>query len=453
MNSCPSKELLKGWLKGGLPNDLATYICAHIEHCSSCQSMLAHLTDDPLVSQWIQESVPLPVAAFPHVLASASHRVRGAKDCNKTGEDGLFCLDPPLKDGDLGSIGTLRVLEEISRGGMGVVFKAYDDQLGRHLAIKVIRGTETISAERLHREAHALAQFRHPNVVSVYSDGRCRDGTPYVAMEYIPGPSLQQVLAAKKRLEPSNAANIIAQAADGLYEAHQKGLTHRDIKPSNILLESSNGSSGEINLENDLLEGSRESIKIIDFGLVHDVADKERLTREGCVPGTPEYLSPELIQSPEHADNRSDIYALGVTFYECLTGTVPFRGAPALVLRQVVEDEPKPPRLLDRHTPRDLETICLKCLHKLPRRRYQSAAALADDLRRYLRNEPIHARQVGFWERVLKWIQRRPAVAALIAVSFLAVLSLATGGWWHSLQLQSALDDARQQKEAPSLSA
>src|SRR5262249_28415849 len=200
------------------------------------------------------------------------------------------------------------------------------------------------------------------------------------------------------RLDAREAARICLQAAKGLAAAHGAGLVHRDIKPGNIILESATARA-----------------KIMDFGLVRIATLPGGTTQEGTIPGTPEYMSPEQVREPERIDARTDVYSLGVTLYEALTGEVPFRGVPQMVLRQIVDDEPRLPRRLNDQIPRDLETICLQCLQKERGKRYRHAEALAEDLRRFLAGEPIQARPVRAWERAGKWARRRPAVAALLA--------------------------------------
>ena len=192
-------------------------------------------------------------------------------------------------------------------------------------------------------------------------------------MEYLAGPTLGRLIEPGSGMEPRRAAELIAQVADGLAAAHDAGLVHRDIKPDNIMIDSPTGRA-----------------KLMDFGLAREEAGGESLTREDILAGTPTHMSPEQARG-QPLDGRSDVYSLGVTLYECLTGEVPFRGTPHMVIRQVCEDEPRPPRRLNDRIPRDLETICLKAMAKEPAGRYPSARDLGDDLRRWLRGESIRA--------------------------------------------------------------
>jgi WD40 repeat protein len=233
-------------------------------------------------------------------------------------------------------------------------------------------------------------------------------------MEYIDGEALSGRIERQGALAPREAAAVAHQAAVGLAAAHSRGLVHRDIKPSNILLERVTGRA-----------------KITDFGLARALEVRtERLTQSGGIVGTPPYMSPEQIVSPQRIDRRSDVYGLGAVLYEMLTGEPPFRGLTHLVFQQVVHEEPRSLRRLNDTIPRDLETVCLHCLRKEPDKRYADAAALAEDLRRFLDGEPIHARPVGAWERSVKWARRRPAIAALLTlVVLVTVLAFGLVTW------------------------
>jgi WD40 repeat protein len=262
-----------------------------------------------------------------------------------------------------------------------------------------------------------VAQLRHPNIVSVHEVGQS-GSLPYLVSEYVPGVSLADWLTAH-RPTYRQAAELVALLAEAVQYAHDHGVIHRDIKPANILLEpappASNGNSGAA-----LLGVPR----LMDFGMAKRDAGEVTMTVDGQVLGTPAYMSPEQAQGESHrVDGRSDVYSLGVVFYELLTGELPFRGNVRMLLHQVLRDEPRPPRRVDDRIPRDLETICLKAMAKEPERRYQTAGELAGDLRRFLQGEPVHARPVGWAERLRRWCARNPTVAALttaVAVTLLA---------------------------------
>jgi tetratricopeptide (TPR) repeat protein len=315
---------------------------------------------------------------------------------------------------------------------MGIVLLAYDEKMQRPVALKVLRPDrlDKRARERFVRETQAAARIEHDHVVPVYSVADPADGPPYLVMQYVEGPTLRERIQVEKRLDPKEAARIVGQIADGLAAVHRSGLVHRDIKPGNVLLDGTTGRA-----------------KIADFGLVQMASLPGRMTEEGVMLGTPEYMSPEQIRSSERLDARSDVYSLGVTLYEALTGEVPFRGVPHLVLQQVLNDEPRPPRRLNDRIPRDLGTICLKAMAKEPGQRYQTAQELADDLQRWLNGQPIQARPVGIVGKLWRWCRRKPAVASLLVVLVLVgVTSLA--GWagqWRRAE------ERRRQRDAESL--
>jgi serine/threonine-protein kinase len=315
------------------------------------------------------------------------------------------------------------IMAELGRGGMGVVYKAHHLGLNRLVALKMILAGGHASSDDLLRflaEAEAVAAFQHPNIVQVFEVGK-HAGLPYMALEYVPGGSLADRL--KKGLPPAKeTARLLEQLARGMNAAHQAGIVHRDLKPGNVLL----------------AEGGTP--KITDFGLAKRVQGDSGLTQTGAVLGTPAYMAPEQAGGEgKRVGPAADVYALGTILYECLTGRPPFQGPPSLdTLLQVISQEPVPPRQHNAKVPRDLETICLGCLHKEPLKRYASAEGLAEDLRRWQAGEPITARPVGRWERLVKWVRRRPAAAALTTVSVLALVTVFGGGMYFNAELQTA---------------
>ena len=313
---------------------------------------------------------------------------------------------------DLPQIPGHEVQEVLGRGGMGVVYKARHVRLNRSVALKMLltgAHASPESRERFLREAEAVAGLRHPNIVQVHDMGD-QDGQPYFTMEFVEGGNLAQKLAGTPQ-PPRQAAALLATLAEAVQAAHQSGIVHRDLKPSNVLLTA---------------DGTP---KISDFGLARRMEGEAGLTWTGTAVGTPSYMAPEQAEAkPLTWGPAVDIYALGAILYELLTGRPPFRAETAAeTLRQVISQEPVPPSRLNAKVPRDLETICLKCLEKDPQRRYASAAALAEDLHRFQRNEPIVARPAGPLERVLRWTRRNPTGAALVATA-LALIGLASGG-------------------------
>ncbi|MBM3983672.1 MAG: hypothetical protein FJ304_26060 [Planctomycetes bacterium] len=323
---------------------------------------------------------------------------------------------PPRADAGFPHIRGYEILAVIGTGGMGVVYEARHRELGRKVAIKTLRGDALADPEfreRFRAEAEAIAKLQHPNVIQVFEVGQVerayneRHAGPYLVLELVDGGSLAQHTDAPQ--SPAFAARSVESLARAVHAAHQLGVVHRDLKPANVLLTR----AGEL--------------KIADFGiakLIGPAGATEGLTRAGTVMGTPEYMAPEQLEGQTVAP-AIDVYALGVILYELLTARVPFQGATfADTMLLAAREEPVPPRRLQPAIPRDLDTICLKCLEKNPTKRYESAAALADDLALFLRGRTIKARAVGSVERTARWARRNPAVALLS----LALLVVAVGG-------------------------
>jgi WD40 repeat protein/tRNA A-37 threonylcarbamoyl transferase component Bud32 len=299
------------------------------------------------------------------------------------------------------------VLGELGHGGMGVVYKARDRRLKRLVALKMIlagRHAEPEVLARFRTEAEAVARLQHPNIVQIHEVGE-HEGLPYLALEFCGGGSLERQLA-ETPLPEQQAAVLVEAIARAMHAAHVKGVVHRDLKPANVLL------------------GEDGTPKVGDFGLAKQLDTEQGQTHTGKVMGTPSYMAPEQARGlNKYVGPAADVYALGAILYACLTGRPPFKAPTALeTMAQVVGEEPVPVRRLQPRVSRDLETICLKCLQKSPERRYDSASALADDLERFLRNQPIKARPVGRLVRTWLWCRRNPLVACLtVAAAVLLV--------------------------------
>jgi tetratricopeptide (TPR) repeat protein len=330
------------------------------------------------------------------------------------GEGTCAAGDPGLPGGtQVRYFGDYELLRVLGRGGMGVVYKARQQSLNRLVAIKMIRAGLWASDDEVRRfrnEAEAVANLDHPQIVTIHEVGE-HDGHHYFSMKLVDGPSLAGHLP-RYRTDPRSVARLVAEVARAVHHAHQRGILHRDLKPSNILLDA---------------EGHPH---VTDFGLARRIAEGSDLSVSGSVLGTPAYMSPEQASGRRTAvTTAADVYGLGAVLYATLTGRPPFQGETiAAILDQVRERTPVRPRLINRLVDRDLETICLKCLEKDPKARYDSAAALADDLDRWFAGRPIHARRTPAWERALKWARRRPAAAALVALGLALALGAAGAG-------------------------
>src|SRR6266481_5776658 len=316
----------------------------------------------------------------------------------------------------LGELGDYELLEEVGRGGQGVVFRARQKSLNRTVALKVIslgHWASKAHLKRFRREAEAAANLDHPNIVPIYEVGE-RDSSCYFSMRFVEGGQLDEVVR-RTPMSIRKAAELIAKVAWTVHYAHEHGIVHRDIKPGNILIDD----TGEPHLT--------------DFGLARLVETESTVTRTMEVMGTHSYMAPEQARvQNEQITPATDVYGLGAGFYQLLTGHPPFAGGTSYQTIQLLLDtEPRPPRLLNPKIDRELSTICLKCLEKDPKRRYASALALAEDLEHWLRHEPIHAKRSGFFTHARKWVRRNPT-SALLAASLIALA--AAMGWnvWKS---------------------
>jgi eukaryotic-like serine/threonine-protein kinase len=372
-----------------------------------------------------------PQGLCPRCLVGMALSLAGA-----SGSRNLETAAGPARETSSSALGRVRyfgdyeLLEEIARGGMGVVYKARQMSLNRIVAVKMLLFGQTANGDfvkRFHAEARAVARLHHPNIVAIHEVG-IHEGQHYFSMDYVEGQTLAE-RAWNNPVPPALAADYLQTIAQAVHYAHRKGVLHRDLKPSNVLID------------------TMDQPRVMDFGLAKRLQDDSDLTLEGQVLGTPNYIAPEQAAGKRTGVGPvADVYALGAVLYYLLTGRPPFLGESLEeTLNLVLHAEPVAPRLLTPAIPRDLETICLKCLEKEPQQRYGSAQALADDLHRWLRREPILARPSTPVERVIKWTKRKPVIAVL---SGLMALSLSLGGtaviwsWRNAVAARERADKA-----------
>jgi tetratricopeptide (TPR) repeat protein len=334
------------------------------------------------------------------------------------GKDFLSQDAGPAGPADLPSVSGYEILGELGRGGMGVVYQARQVQLNRLVALKMVLAGKHAGPEEVARfrtEAEAIARLPHPNIVQIYEVGE-HGGLPFFSMEYCGGGSLERKPGTAP-LPSTEAAGLVQTLARAIHAAHGKGVVHRDLKPANVL------------------RTEDGALKISDFGLAKQVEVQQGQTHSGATVGTPSYMAPEQAQGhSKQVGAAADVYALGAILYDLLTGRPPFLGAtPVDTVLQVIAADPVPVRRLQPKVPRDLETICLKCLAKEPGQRYPTAAALAEDLDRFQHGQPIQARPVGLGEQLWRWCRRRPAVAGLVTTLVLVLLggSIALSYLWR----------------------
>jgi tetratricopeptide (TPR) repeat protein len=350
------------------------------------------------------------------------------------------------EDPQVPTIPGYEIIRELGRGGMGVVYLARDRRLKRLVALKMVLAGAHADPEtrlRFRREAEAIARLQHPGIVQIHDVGE-HQGRPFLSLEYVEGSNLAYQIA-RGAVAPRTAATLVERLARVIQHAHERGIVHRDLTPRNVLLAQSDSAQG-ISFQP---AGPWFEPKITDFGLAKELDTDLGQTQTGAIVGTPAYMAPEQAQGrPHDIGAATDVYALGAMLYELLTGRPPFMGETGHdTLRQIVEDDPAPPTRLQNRVPRDLETIALKCLEKDPRKRYQPASELAEDLHRFLTSQPIRARPASRRERAAKWARRHPTATALLFVVAASLVALVSGGVIYNAQLRHERDRAENNLE------
>ena len=436
VGECPTEKELERYLLGDLKKERLNQIDVHLEQCADCESSILALEKD----------IDFGFGLFPRNSSNKRTELEAFNrhslvsrlidiGSEETLEDAATNSDTTSKSQIAiagREIGDYELLEEVGRGGMGVVYKARQKSLNRIVALKTILSAESAQAEEIDRfvtEAEAVAKLSHPGIVSIFEVGR-QGNCHFYSMSYIEGTTLGDLIV-DQPLRSFHAAKLLSQIADAISYSHALGIVHRDLKPGNILID---------------LNGSPI---VTDFGLVKRMDLDSNLTGTGRIMGTPSYMAPEQAAGRnDEVGPAADTYALGAILYALLTGRPPFQAATVHeALSAVVDQEPVSPRRINPNIEGDLNTICLKCLRKEIHNRYESVDQLADDLRRFLEHRPIVARPVSIAERARKWTIRNPMVATLSAISTLAIVALFVGSLIYQTRLKSALSDARKSEQ------
>jgi serine/threonine protein kinase len=419
-SSCPSGPELRNLLEGKDQQSNARDTRSHVNRCTMCQQRIeAMLTAEetsgnPTIlvspgakqSEWMNEILK-------HVAAKqVSEHEDGQEDVTEA--PAIRFPDKPTESDSIGRLDEFEILHHIASGASGHLYRAFDTRLSRIVAIKVLRAElcrSQAARKRFRQEATAIARVNSENVIRVHEARERTDFPPFLVMEFFEGRSLQQATDNGFRPTHRESVRLLIKVLQGLASAHTFGVIHRDVKPANILV-----------------ADDSQSVKLVDFGLARLQTENAGLTATGSLAGTPTYMAPEQILNPTSADVAADIYSAGVVLYELLTSEVPFRGSVRMVLQRVIHEEPRSLRSLDDSIPRDLQTISLKAISKLPAQRFRSGEEFRDDLQRWLDGMPVMARPVGTLGRFIRWRRRNPLIADLSLVT--AVLALGLTALW-----------------------
>jgi serine/threonine protein kinase len=475
LGECPELPQLELLLLGKLGAEGIKDFGEHFLHCRQCAAFAESVDlQDELTRSLANRSVtPLECDTLRSVIAKSQSLVAAANRADRTaadahqagtrqaasdGETRTGAADLTVNETGYPQVPGFEILGTLGMGGMGVVYRARQRRLNRIVALKMIRAHALFDVDSINRfrvEAESIARLSHPNIISIYEVGEANQ-LPFVALEYVSGGSLAE-LTSRTAVTSRVAAQLVAKLALALQYAHDRGVIHRDIKPANVLLAPQ---SDEV-LGGDAADRSAsiangEPIdrlwfepKITDFGLARLSNLDDRQTRSGAIIGTPAYMAPEQALGKQTlVGPAADIYSVGAILYELLTGRPPFRAESSVeTLRQVIDNDPLAPRALNVGVPPDLETICLKCLHKQPAGRYAIAADLAVDLDRYLQGKPVLARPLSAPLRVARWCRRRPAIASLLATTAALLIVTAIGSTMFAVRVANLNRAALQAKQ------
>lgn len=442
--NCPDLNELSAFSIGNVSEARLNELAIHVEQCSLCgvaldavctredSGLVAELQTMNLQSTNQKSGATHVPAEVPTKLLKAACEAVDSSSIPSSFDSGRR-LAKQLESGPV-RLGRFELQSELGVGAFGFVFKAYDTELDRIVALKVQRAGSLATdedIERFLREAQSVAQLNHPGIISLFDTVRSDDDLCYLVTEYVEGELLEAKIE-KGIGSFEQSCELIALIGDALQYAHENGIVHRDVKPSNILVD------------------TESNPHVMDFGLAKRMSDVgNTMTSIGRVMGTPAYMSPEQASGDSRkVDSRSDVYSLGVMLYEMLTGERPFQGNRRMLLLQVIEDEPRPLRQLNSEIPRELETVCLKALSKSPGRRYQSASEMAEDLRRFVKGQPVKARPMSGAGKFLRWCRAYPLAASLllaiplVTVGGFAYLSSLSTHFVHSTALESTRMEA-----------